>query len=623
MCGIVGEINHSLSKDEIKQHIEKMLNITKHRGPDNSGYDIKDGIGVGVNRLSIIDVLSGDMPIYNQDKSVLIIQNGEIYNYKPLKKLLCNKGHIFKTNSDTEVILYIYEEFGKDGFDLLKGMFAFAICDFKKNELILARDSFGIKPLFYYSQDNQFLFSSELKGFLPIISFEINPNAVLDLFTYRYIIGPSTVVKNIFEVPPGHYLTLKLDNKQFFITKFFREKSIDKTSLSLEESTEILYQKLFKSVEDHLQADVPVGVFLSGGIDSSVIAAIASKIMGENCETFSVGFEEKNFNEFYYSDLVAKTLNTKHHKITIDSNKFCEIIPSILWYNDEPIADPANLPVMILSQEARKYVKVVLSGEGGDELFGGYPQYIKIINDLKLYGYQHGKDFKFNIDSEKTFKDRFFQHSWYLQKNLAQNVLNPDFYAFSERKNNELYDPTHKLKSFLKEESPLKSMLEADLGTWMPDNLLKKIDRMTMMNSLEARVPYLYQELKDFTDTLHDNWKINEINGVFETKYILKKVAERLLPKEVVYRQKMGFPVPLDQHLQNNLTQEVMDTFKSKKFNDRGIFDPNVLIQEYEKFIENNSTWTSKWVIWLSYLTEKWCQYYIDRNPPTSCQSIL
>lgn len=513
MCGIAGIIaKGKKSEDEIRKDLARFKNSLFHRGPDEDGEYLRENAGFVHMRLSIVDIAGGRQPIFNDNGTIGIIYNGEVYNYAALKEDLMRKGYAFHTKSDTEVILKAYEEYGTDSFEKLSGMFSFCIWDNSKDVIYLVRDPFGIKPLYVYEDGRQFIFASELKAILaiPDADLSLDPAGFQDYLVFRYVQAPFTFFSRVRRLEAGTYLRIKNgEAAQFRFWDISYGYPYPKPGL--EEVKKELVKKLEDSVASQLMGEVPIGVLLSGGVDSSAIAYFIHK-KGANLKTFSIGFPE--VNEFEYSRSVAEKYGLKHIEVLTTIDEMVANLDAVVLALDEPIADPACLPLYILSAELKKHVTVVLSGEGGDELFGGYSQYLNILND--------------NLPYQKRFES-FLDRSWYF-RNQA------DFLA------NRL--PAHNLRyrKYFDDQPVLNGMLAYDLKTWMPDNLMMKADKIMMAHSLEGRFPFLDRELFNYVSALPQEFKISP-QGV--TKWILKEVMAPNLPPNIIGRPKMGFTVPV------------------------------------------------------------------------------
>lgn len=528
MCGIAGLIKKSDRAIDIRGSLASFRHSLRHRGPDDSGEFIADHFGVTHCRLSIVDRAGGHQPIFSEDKNLGIVYNGEVYNYKVLREDLKKKGYSFYTNTDTEVILKAFQEYGPDSFDKLNGMFAFCIWNLKEKVIFLVRDCFGIKPLYIYEDQSQLIFSSELKGILGIGGLELafDPSGFQDYLFFRYIQAPYTLFGKVRRLEAGTYL--KIHNGK---TVQHRYADISyKEPYAAPEMAKVkdeLLERLQQAVRSQLMGEVPIGVLLSGGVDSSALAYFVHK-NGADLTTFNIGFPD--VNEFKYSREVARKYGLKHVEVLTTTEELVGNLDEIMLALDEPIADTACFPLYILARELKKHVTVVLSGEGGDELFAGYPQYSALLRE--------------NVPYSQRF-EYFLQESWYFRNYL-------DF----------LNDPsipphTTRYGKYFEEQPLLNGMLSYDMKTWMPENLMMKADKIMMAHSLEGRFPFLDKEVFEYAAHLPQDYKYNSQLGV--SKWILKESMKPHLPKGIINRPKMGFTVPVDALVQNMKTL-ILDT---------------------------------------------------------------
>ena len=549
MCGFVGFVDKK-KKIEKQKIIEDMAHMIEHRGPDNAGYYADNFIALGHRRLSIIDLSGGGQPIYNEDKSKVIVFNGEIYNYKEIKEDLINKGHKFTTSTDTEVILHGYEEYGVDLFPNLRGMFTFVIYDLKTKELVGARDHFGIKPFYYYLNDDEFLFASEIKAMLahPNFKKEVNKKALKMYLIFQYSVFDETFFKNVFKLKPGHYFIYK--NNKLDIKEYFHV-SYEKVNKSYLEYKEGLKEVLESSIKYHqMTSDVEVGSYLSGGVDSSYVASVAKPD-----KTFSVGFDEENngsftFNETVYAKELSNLLHINNTSELINSDDFFNILPTVQYYTDEPHANLSTVPLYFLSKLARKQVKVVLSGEGSDEMFAGYNEYleptsVKVYLNLPLFlrksfativkPLPHFPGKNTIIKCSKPFMERYIGHAFVMDENEANEILCDDL-----KDNMTISDVLRPYYEKVKNENDVIKKMYIDMHFWLPQDILLKADKMTMANSIELRVPLLDKVLFDYARKIPVKYLIKNK----QTKFIFRDIANDKIPDEWAKRRKLGFPVP-------------------------------------------------------------------------------
>jgi asparagine synthase (glutamine-hydrolysing) len=548
MCGIAGIINPQIKeKDNV---IREMVSRIFHRGPDEDGFFIDENVALGMRRLSIIDLSTGKQPITSADGKLLIFLNGEIYNYKILREELIAKGCVFKTHTDTEVVLHMFEIYGEKMLPQLRGMFAFSIYNTETKTIFLARDFFGIKPLYYLkdttSKKNKILaFSSEIKSFLSYPGFEsiVNDSAVYNYLSFQYNPLDETFFKSVYKLPPGHFMQVNIENGNVEIKKYWSYEIKQNEDLKKEETSLKIYQTIRDSVEHHMIADVPVGSFLSGGIDSSIIATLMQRIRGDKkIKTFTVGFD--TITEADEAVETSDFLDTDHTEIKIGPNEYFKILPKAVYHFDEPVADPAAIGLYFVAREAKKHVKVVLSGEGADELFGGYNIYLEpfarskiswipqtILKSILKMPYEfRGKNYirrasrklsDWYIGNASIFKNDERDLLW-KSKKLNSFSLSP------------LYEQTKNL-------SDSTQMQYIDVKTWLVGDILQKADKMTMANSLELRVPFLDKKVSDLASTLPDKFKWH--NGA--TKYLLREAFKEIIPESTRNRKKLGFPTPI------------------------------------------------------------------------------
>ncbi len=589
MCGITG----ILLKEGMtvqKNTLARMNNTLFHRGPDDGGMFIEENFGFAMRRLSIIDIEGGKQPLWSEDERFSIVFNGEIYNSPALRIFLEKKGHCFKTRTDTECIIHLYEEYGEDCVQHLRGMFAFAIWDRREKILFLARDRLGIKPLSYAETQDAFLFASELKSFLcyPGFSREMDEEAIDLYFTLLYIPAPKTIYKHARKLPAGHTMTLHRGERQ--LKRYWTPPH---TSLSVSEAdaTEHLRHLLDETVKMHLFSDVPVGVFLSGGIDSSTITAIASQSYPE-LRTFTVGFEETQYNEFPFAKSMAQKYGTRHTEINVKA-KDIHLAENVIAQMGEPFADSSFLLTYIIAKEARKHVKVCLSGDGGDELFGGYPwmtkqKYIQMYKSMPapfqdmLLSFFRAKDApqgistsprdtlkRFLYDATLTSHHGFVRRITCFNQEEKKHFYTDDFYRHSSESNPAFF----LLKNYLHADNTIDTFMQFDLNVYLPDDILWKVDRMSMLNSLEVRPPFLDHELVEFITALPYSMK----SFGFVGKRILRNAVSSLLPEETLTHKKQGFSMPLEDWFRTDLRSWMQDLLQDSKTADDGYFNKTYL----------------------------------------------
>ncbi|MFZ3137579.1 MAG: asparagine synthase (glutamine-hydrolyzing) [Thermodesulfovibrionales bacterium] len=603
MCGICGWL--TTESRIVPDIIEMMCDTMSHRGPNDRGVFINGSMAIAMRRLSVIDVYSGHQPIHNEDESLWIVFNGEIYNYQELRTELEQKGHKFYTQSDTETILHLYEEFGDKTPEKLRGMFAFAIIDKTRNQLFIARDRFGIKPLYYFWDGTNFLFASEIKSILAFPGFhrELNLEGVNQFFTFGYVPYTTSMFKGIKKLLPGHSLICR--NNEIQTSCYWNIQHDEYPVLKEEDYIEQFFEIFTNTVKSHLISDVPLGAFLSGGIDSSLVVGIMSKLCNQPVETFSIGYDKggSTFDERIYSNKVANRFHTKHREFIIEPD-IVSILPKIIEHFDEPVCDASAIPNYYLSQEVVKHVTVALSGLGGDELCAGYERYLGT-----MFGEYYRKIPHCIRDAVIPLADclpdsRTGNHFSQRLKRFVRAASLPikdRYYSIIAK-----FDDTEKDKLFtdeIKEQMPLDSgytvykqywhsvngndnlskLLNIDMQTYLVDDLLALTDRVSMAHSLEVRVPYLDHKLVEFFWSIPSSLKLKG----FTKKYLLKKAAEKILPKEIIYRKKKGFSVPLTVWFRGSLKSYVKEILgddnlqRSKLFNNtyiRQILDEHFTI---------------------------------------------
>ena len=570
MCGICGIYFFDRNKKISRNVIQNMNEALKLRGPDDEGIFSVDRVFFGAKRLAIIDIEKGKQPVFNENKTICAILNGELYNYKEIKKDKLRGRHYLRSNSDTEIIPHMYEELGEKFINEINGMFGIAIWDKKKETLFVYRDRLGIKPIYYYYDKDKFLWASEIKAILAsnLIKKEIDIEAVDLFFRLGYVPGPLSIFKNIRKLLPGHYLKIK--NDQIKIISYWDVFKIPKKNHTVKffELVEELNELVEKSVEYRLISDVPLGAFLSGGIDSSFIVSVMKNKMNRPVETFSIKFEDEKLDESYFSNYVSKNLKTKHFefKVRIDHQ---EVVSSILPYFDEPFADKSLIPAYYLSKMAKERVKVALSGDGGDELFGGYLKYRTLkaasiyrkINSRmpfspkilsKIPG-KLGKRIKNSIQyGSMGSKNAFIALSEILTNDQKNRIFSEDYKKLFAKDRNpfELFTDCHnECNRSIDEEINL--WLQNDIRTYLVDDVLTKVDRTSMCNSLEVRVPILDHKIVEYAVSLPAHLKLNGFNG----KYLLKEASKSNLPANIIKRPKHAWNVPMHSWLKNELRE--------------------------------------------------------------------
>lgn len=589
MCGFTGFLDNTSNKKEI---LNEMLDTIIHRGPDQVGEFINDNIALGFRRLSIIGVNNGLQPLFNEDNSLALVFNGEIYNYKELREELTNKGHIFKTNTDSEVLIHCYEEYKENMVHKLRGMFAFVIYDISNKNIFAARDHFGIKPFYYYlSDDNGLIFGSEIKSFLkhPNFKKELNENALKPYLTFQYSVLEETFFKGVFKLQPGHFLTFKNGNLS---TTQYWDINFNQQDMSLSQSIDSIENIMHESIKLHKESEVPVGSFLSGGVDSSYITA---NLLPE--KSFSVGFKQDRFNESNLAEELSNSLNIENIQKIITADECFENISDIQYYMDEPQSNPSSLPLYFLSELAREHVTVVLSGEGADEIFGGYEWYTddKILKKYKKLPFIFRKSIA-NISKKlpqfkgrttlikggSAVEDYFIGQALIFEEDEACNILNIKY-----QNSKSVKEITGPIYAKVKNQDDITKKQYLDLKLWLQGDILLKADKMSMAHSLELRVPFLDKEVMKVGESIPTIHKINNKT----TKLALREAAINTLPEEWAKREKKGFPVPIrfwlkEEKYYNIVKESFISKYASEFFNTQSLI--NLLDNHYNNK-ENNA----------------------------------
>ncbi|HEX8250355.1 MAG TPA: asparagine synthase (glutamine-hydrolyzing) [Pyrinomonadaceae bacterium] len=624
MCGIAGFINREKNEPtaERARLLDKMCRVITHRGPDEQGAVVAGRAALGMRRLSIIDLKSGQQPIYNEDGNLAIVFNGEIYNYRELKTKLEARGHKFKTNSDTETIVHAFEEYGADCLHHLRGMFAFAIWNKRDESLFVARDRVGKKPLFYaLTERGNFVFGSEMKVLLTHgeISEEIDFSALDAYLTFGYVPEEFCIFKNVRKLLPGHFLTFKngeIETRKYWDFNYQKPSGI-KTEA---EYIEVLREKIKEAVKIRLISEVPLGAFLSGGVDSSSVVAMMSQILDAPVKTFSIGFNEDSFNELKYARMAAKHFETEHHEFIVTPD-LVETVDELIWHFDEPFADSSALPTFMVSKMAREFVTVVLSGDGGDELFAGYTRYVvdrrrsgmanlpsfvrrnlRAVSESLPHGAK-GRNYLYNVSLDPV--DRYIDSISQYNALRKKSLYSKDFQ--SKLNGNSGVGLYRNIANSVSTGNPIDNLLYLDSKTYLPGDILTKVDRMSMAASLEARVPLLDHELIEFVTQIPSGLKMKGS----ETKYIFKKAMEGIVPREILYREKQGFGVPIEEWINNQLRERIRETLLDARTLQRGYFEKSyiqTLLDEHAKRRRDHSH--ALWILWM---LELWHRRFLDK----------
>ena len=629
MCGIAGffELEERLSPAEQRDVLARMCNVIEHRGPDDEGFFVEEGVALGMRRLSIIDLYTGHQPISNEDGTVWIVFNGEIYNYRELRDELISRGHVFKTNTDTETIIHLYEEEGEQCVRRLRGMFAFAIYDKRTRKLFVARDRVGVKPLHYALVGDRLIFGSEIKSLLqhPLVPRAVNHEAISDFLSFSYIPDPHTAFRGIRKLPPGHTLTFK---DGFLVTRSYWDFAYPEEATEAEAQSEADYieqlrELLAESVRIRLMSDVPLGAFLSGGIDSSTVVAMMARAMDRPVKTFSIGFTESSYDELHYARIAARHFQTEHHEFIVTPD-VCRIVEEIVWHHDEPFADMSSVPTYIVSKMAREHVTVVLSGDGGDELFAGYERYLvdrqrqkfervpgffrrnlMLPTARRLPQHVYGKNFLRNVALDPGA--RYIDSISCFDEEKKQHMLSYDFRRSLARYNST--DRFIKLFAAPGSHERLNRLLYLDSKTYLPGDILTKVDRMSMAHSVEAREPLLDYKLIEFAQRVPASLKLRGA----ETKSILKRAMRGIIPDEIINRPKQGFGVPMQKWFREDLREMVIDTLTDSRTRQRGYFNQravSAILREHLSGRRDNSRH-----LWSLLMLELWHRAFVDHQP--------
>jgi asparagine synthase (glutamine-hydrolysing) len=636
MCGFCGIYYKDKHRGVEPNLIQAMSDTIIHRGPDDSGVYLNANLGLGFRRLSIIDLAGGHQPMSNHDDSIWIVYNGEIYNHLEIRRTLETKGYIYKTNSDTETIIHAYEEYGEDCVHHLRGMFAFTIYDKRNEKLFIVRDRLGIKPLYYYDCGEFLIFGSEIKSLLvnDQVPRELNLDSLAEQMALKYTFDDQTMFKGVRKLLPGHVLTLSngdIKIRKYWDIDYAPPEHGKPESYYVDKFTEIFDE----SVRMRLMADVPLGMFLSGGIDSAAIASRMSGMVEQPIKTFSVAFKERAFNEFEYSRQSAEQCGAERHEITMTPDAFMGELPHMIYQEDEPIAHPSSVALYFVAKLARDHVKVVLTGEGSDELLGGYERYYQTLNNMKfgkfipspLRNYlfrplinllpdkfpHKNKAIRTTVylddDIDTIFLDNYSTFSRSMQKTLyADGVLN----GFNFEK---LYYNYHAIYHNCNSDTKLNRLLYADIKTYLLELLMKQ-DQMSMAASIESRVPFLDHKLVEFSATLPLEMKIKG----FDTKRILRMAMKDKIPAPILSRSKKGFPVPIEKWFRHDYKHVVEDILYDERTRKRGIFNYKMV----EKIIKCHQSGHKNYSdqIWTLINFELWQRIFLDREDYSSLQLV-
>lgn len=626
MCGIVGIVRNDRS-DVDQALLARMCAAIRHRGPDDDGFYFNGAVGLGMRRLAIIDLKGGRQPIHNQDRTAWVVFNGEIYNYRELRDKLEKLGHTFYTNSDTEAIIHAYDQYGADCPKHLRGMFAFAIWDERTQELFLARDRVGKKPLLYAQVNGQFIFGSEFSALLlhPDIGRDIDAEALHHYLSFMCVPAPLTVYRAIRKLEPGH--SLRWRKGEIKIERYWQPDFSKKLNISEQEAGERAIEILRDAVKVRLMSEVPLGAFLSGGIDSSAVVALMSEVSSAPIQTFSIGFEEQAFSELHHARRVAEYVGADHHEFIVRPDAL-EVLPALVEHYGEPYADSSAIPTYYVARETRKHVTVALNGDGGDESFAGYERYAamrlaetyhRIPALLRDSVMRHAielipssvnwrgrvRDVKRFIQAASLPKaERYLRWVSVFGSRAKQNLYSEDFRQQTLRVSAaNMLDPWFARANGF---GVVDAALFTDIMTYLPNDLLVKVDIATMANSLEARSPFLDHHVMEFAASLPEKFKLRGLT----TKYLLKRMLKKLLPAENLDRRKMGFGVPIGHWFRGKLQPFLRETLLAETSLKRGLFKPEAVKQLVELHTRGDQDYSHQ--LWTLLMLELWFQRFID-----------
>jgi len=634
MCGICGILDLHTNRPP-GEELEAMSNVLRHRGPDDRGSFHSGPVAFGFRRLSIVDLSGGHQPMCNEDRSVWIVFNGEIYNHADLRTALEKRGHKFASNSDTETIVHLYEQYGDNCVSHLRGMFAFAIWDARRNRLLCARDRLGIKPLYYAMTDERFAFASEIKALFELrdLKARLNRCALPEFFTFGYLSSQETLYRNVYKLLPGHLLCVEMsdENPQPKVTRYWDLNGLP-LNRSLDEGQCVSqFRELFaETVRSHLMSDVPLGVFLSGGLDSSAIAAVMASLKKERIQTFSVGYAENQYSELPYARAVANHIGAEYNEVLLGPEDFFNSLPRLIWHEDEPLVWPSSVALFFVSRLASEKVKVVLTGEGGDELFAGYLKYRVALWNLrggplyrafvprfvrqavrKALSSELGPDWMLRklrhsfLYHPEGFEQIYFDNFYAAfpqqeQPLLFDNLLNDELRDVNAYANSMKYFPARGLNG-----NALNDLLYMDIKTYLVELLMKQ-DQMSMAASIESRVPFLDHKLVEFAAGLPARYKLRFSSG----KYLLRKAMARDLPAAVLQRNKKGFPTPIRPWLRNQLFDKLKTILTDGRLSERRLVNSSYVEYLLNAHRQGHSSATEG--CWRLLNFELWCRIFLD-----------
>jgi asparagine synthase (glutamine-hydrolysing) len=615
MCGICGIYNFGTYAPADRAALKRAADAMVHRGPDDEGFYFSGELGLGNRRLSIIDLPGGHQPLANEDETLWVILNGEIYNYQELRPELEARGHRFRTASDTETIVHLYEEYGLDCLEPLRGMFAFALWDSRQRHLLVARDRLGVKPLFYRLEPGRLIFASELRALRELVghSLEIEPQSVYDFFGFRYIPAPHTFYRGVEKLLPGHYMIV--DARGARIEPYWDVPPEEETSRTAEDFAEEVIEQLRESIRLRLIADVPLGVFLSGGTDSSAVVAFMAALGARPLRTFSVGFQEPEYSELPFARRVAQRFSTEHHELVVRPQDMAEELARLVAFRDEPVAEPTDVALYCMARLASERVKVVLAGEGGDELFAGYPKYAadrlagvvsalpqEVTRAIVRWLPYRQRRARLALEALSIRDEAERSVTWFasFSREEREALFAPEFLQQVD-----VAHPAHIFECYLEKvraRSPLKRMLYVDLKIWLPDNLLLRSDQMTMAASIEERVPFLDHELVELAARIPSRM----LTRGFKTKVLLRQALRPYLPLETLRRRKVGFTVPIGPWFRKSLKPLVADLVLAPEARARGYFNQEAM----ERFVREHfdGVRDRQKQLWALVNFELWCR---------------
>ena len=607
MCGIAGWVNLKQTKSSGEQReavLHSMCEAIVHRGPDSEGLWLDDTVALGMRRLSIIDLHTGDQPVFSEDKSVIVMMNGELYNYREIKADLEKRGHKFVTQTDTEIVPHLYQEYGDDFVDHINGMFAITLWDTRRNRLVIARDRYGEKPLYYGVFDNKLIYASEPKALLahPAVTPELNLDAMRQYLSFDYVPAPQSIYKGILKLPAAHIMTVEngeVKTRRYWNLTFLKNGHTP----SLKQAASELRDLLSDAVRMRLVADVPLGILLSGGVDSSAVAAFATRHATETVKTFSIGFTEDSFDETRYAREVAAFLGTDHYEEILSVEKAADLIGEIGTWLDEPLSDGSLIPTYLLSRFVRKHVTVALGGDGGDEIFAGYPMYLghkvagfygsipqfirsRLIEPMVKRLPVSTKNLSFDYRAKRFVKSAKYEtitrhHSWFGSFSIDEQKPLLTEHVLTQT-HGDIYAGPRNLLDICDAPDEIERMQYLDMNFYMAEDILTKVDRASMAVSLETRAPFLDPRIGQFAASLPLDYKLRGNKG----KYILKKSVEGLLPKSILTRSKKGFGIPIAEWLKGRLNPLMHDLLSPERLKDQGLFEAahvQTLMAEHEK----------------------------------------